>query len=486
MSFNNVKLLNESFLEKAKTTEFEYISESELDRKINECKNKLIAIKEQYEELKSNWKSLCEDAEALSLGKHLSGDGMLSESFNKAIEDLKLDYRDTKATLQAYKDMKNKTLLEAEIRLTPDQLMDPSSTPKFREIAKEADDAEKERIANKAKYDKIAELEAKAPDIIKAIESSDDPFETAFDLLVPESGKCETLAGEMIRAMMRLLYRDYNDGDLFYEGYGLETAAPAASFLMENGYWDQFEEIMNKELRDDQYTKALEAIADKLVDDILDLEFLASINEEDMLQSDTSYIEENQPKYDYELYVSDALRDHIEAGHCDSWKLKDYVEEALSWESDTRDAEVETPWSHYDTSVTVTNLTKDGLERLEDIFKHHVDGFWEDLVNELNEEYPSEDDDEDEYEEDNAEDDDEDLDESLKIIPENKLEERKHDSLTSTFLNLWDRAKNSPIATRIKNILGAYGSSDTVEDTFSIASENDKMRMIELASIATR
>ena len=74
----------------------------------------------------------------------------------------------------------------------------------------------------------------------------------------------------------------------------------------------------------------------------------------------------------------------------------------------------------------------------------------------------------------------------MKIIPENKLEERKHDSLTSTFLDLWDRAKNSPIASRIKNILGAYGSSDTVAETFSAASENDKMRMIELASIATR
>lgn len=483
MSFNNIKLLNESFLEKAKTTEFEYISESELDRKINECKNKLIAIKEQYEELKSNWKSLCEDAEALSLGKHLSGDGMLSESFNKAIEDLKLDYRDTKATLQAYKDMKNKTLLEAEIRLTPDQLMDPSSTPKFREIAKEADDAEKERIANKAKYDKIAELEAKAPDIIRAIEDSDDPFETAFDLLVPESGKCETLAGEMVRAMMRLLYRDYNDGDLFYESYGLEVAAPAAAFLMEHGYWDQFEEIMNKELRDDYYTQALEAIKDKLVDDILDLEFLATINEEDMLRSDTSYIEENQPRYEFEIYASDDLIEHIEKGNCDSWRLKDYVEEALSWEPETRDAEIETPWSHHDTTVTVTNLTKDGLDRMEDMFRNSgASRFWEDLVNELNEEFPDEDAEEDDYEDSE----DEDLDEALKIIPENKLEERKHDSLTSTFLNLWDRAKNSPIASRIKNILGAYGSSDTVAETFSAASENDKMRMIELASIATR
>lgn len=483
MSFSNIKMLNESFTVKDKTPDHTYISEIELDRKINECKNKLISIKERYEELKSSWRSLCEDAEALSLGKHLSGDGMLSESFNKAIEDLKLDYRDTKATLQAYKDMKNNTLLEAEIRLSPDQLMDPSSMPKFREIAKEADDAEKERIANKARYDKIAELESKAPDIIRAVEDSDDPFETAFDLLVPESGKCETLAGEMIRAMMRLLYRDYNDGDLFYESYGLEVAAPAASFLMEHGYWDQFEEIMNKELRDDQYTQALEAIKDKLVDDILDLEFLATINEEDMLRSDTSYIEENQPRYDYELYASDDLIEHIEAGHCDSWKLKDYVEEALSWESDTRDAEVETPWSHYDTSVTVNNLTKDGLERLEDIFRNNgASRFWEELVNELNEEFPDEDDEEADYEDSE----DEDLDEALTIIPENKLEESKFDNLTRAFLDLWDRAKNSPIASRIKNILGAYGSSDTVAETFSAASENDKMRMIELASIAIK
>ena len=273
MSFSNIKLLNESFLPKESIQSYEYISEVDIDKRINECVSKLASIKAQYEEIKASWKSLCEDVEALSLGKHISGDGMLSESFNKAIEDLKMDYRDTKATLQAYKDMKNKTLLEADIRLSPDQLMDPSSAPKFREIAKQADDAEKERIANKARYDKIAELEAKAPDIIRAVEDSDDPFETAFDLLVPESGKCETLAGEMIRAMMRLLYRDYNDGDLFYESYGLEVAAPAAAFLMEHGYWDQFEEIMNKELRDDQYTQALEAIKDKLIDDILDLEF---------------------------------------------------------------------------------------------------------------------------------------------------------------------------------------------------------------------
>ena len=53
-----------------------------------------------------------------------------------------------------------------------------------------------------------------------------------FDKLVPGSGAAKTVEGELMRAINRLVYRWYNDGDYFYKGYGAETAGPAHSFLV--------------------------------------------------------------------------------------------------------------------------------------------------------------------------------------------------------------------------------------------------------------
>ena len=58
-------------------------------------------------------------------------------------------------------------------------------------------------------------------------------WDELWDKLVPSSGPCETLEGETMRAMMKIAYRYYNDGDYFYEGYGCETAGPAHAFLVD-------------------------------------------------------------------------------------------------------------------------------------------------------------------------------------------------------------------------------------------------------------
>lgn len=60
---------------------------------------------------------------------------------------------------------------------------------------------------------------------------SEDQLSTLFNKLVPDSGNCDTIEGEMVRAAMRIAYRYYNDGDVYYIGYGCETAGPAVSFL---------------------------------------------------------------------------------------------------------------------------------------------------------------------------------------------------------------------------------------------------------------
>ena len=56
-----------------------------------------------------------------------------------------------------------------------------------------------------------------------------------FEELVPASSKAESLAGELVRAMARIGYRWYNDGDQVGIGYGRETRNPAARFLIHKG-----------------------------------------------------------------------------------------------------------------------------------------------------------------------------------------------------------------------------------------------------------
>jgi|TARA_R110000765_G_scaffold123904_1_gene220941 hypothetical protein len=51
--------------------------------------------------------------------------------------------------------------------------------------------------------------------------------------LVPGAGKADTMEGEMLRAINRIVYRWYNDGDEYHTGYGTETAGPAHAFLVD-------------------------------------------------------------------------------------------------------------------------------------------------------------------------------------------------------------------------------------------------------------
>lgn len=62
--------------------------------------------------------------------------------------------------------------------------------------------------------------------------SLSDRFDILFNHLVPRSGRSGTLQGEVIRAASKIIYRWYNDGDKFYQGYGVETCGKPISFLL--------------------------------------------------------------------------------------------------------------------------------------------------------------------------------------------------------------------------------------------------------------
>ena len=52
-----------------------------------------------------------------------------------------------------------------------------------------------------------------------------------FQELVPAYGKATTVAGEIVRAINRIAYRNFNDGDHLGIGYGRETVNPAGRYL---------------------------------------------------------------------------------------------------------------------------------------------------------------------------------------------------------------------------------------------------------------
>lgn len=76
---------------------------------------------------------------------------------------------------------------------------------------------------------------ADCADFIQALvesESAEKHIQALFRELVPASGKANTVAGEIIRAISRISYRNWNDGDHIGVGYGKETCNPAARYLM--------------------------------------------------------------------------------------------------------------------------------------------------------------------------------------------------------------------------------------------------------------
>ena len=59
-------------------------------------------------------------------------------------------------------------------------------------------------------------------------------FEALFDQYVPDQGHADTVGGELIRAVNKIVYRYYNDGDRVGVDYGNETCNPAARFIETN------------------------------------------------------------------------------------------------------------------------------------------------------------------------------------------------------------------------------------------------------------
>ena len=225
-----------------------------------------------------------------------------------------------------------------------------------------------ERRADKA--GRLQEVNDILDEMDNAVRSGEyrDNIAYLFAKFVPAQGKADTVAGEVLRAMMRILYRDWNDGDVFYTGYGKETCGPCAAYVAETipHLEDSFIDIAEGGLEDDHYTSAITDIADAIVDYLLsNKDLFIKKNTDDCLSWPEDMFDEYAPKYAFDVEVIDDVQKHIDA-HDISWEdFREWIENIVECDINCRGAYLN---ARARDAFVIENLDKDAYELLENDF----------------------------------------------------------------------------------------------------------------------
>jgi hypothetical protein len=139
----------------------------------------------------------------------------------------------------------------------------------------------------------------------KELEDRNEPL---YDKLVPGQGDAETVEGEMLRAINRIVYRFYNDGDKYFEGYGTETAGPAHSFLINANHplKSAMIKLFDEPSGDNSYERMLKDILDMILDYIESRQGKYTKNTlGGMFNYEPEFEEDEEDEDDYDYYDDD-------------------------------------------------------------------------------------------------------------------------------------------------------------------------------------
>lgn len=127
-----------------------------------------------------------------------------------------------------------------------------------------------------------------------------EKIDELFERLVPDTGKADTVAGEIVRAVSRIGFRWNNDGDRIGTGYGRETCNPAARYLIakaDDKVIDIIYDMWGANMTDSEYDDCLQELCAAVLnylDNSPELE--ATPNTEDMFDYRDKY--EDVDEYD--------------------------------------------------------------------------------------------------------------------------------------------------------------------------------------------
>jgi len=129
----------------------------------------------------------------------------------------------------------------------------------------------------------------------KELEDRNEPL---YDELVAGSGKSDTVEGEMLRAINRIVYRYYNDGDEYHTGYGTETAGPAHSYLVNANH--PLRSLVSTLFKNGtNYEQTIKDVLDAILDHIESRRGKYTPNSEDMYDYEPEFEDEEEDDDDY-------------------------------------------------------------------------------------------------------------------------------------------------------------------------------------------
>ena len=251
-----------------------------------------------------------------------------------------------------------------------------------RETKRKADEAAaKAAKANDIKA-KGAALYQECKEAISDASSDKDKVNALFDVLVPDSGKSDTLAGEIIRAVTRIGYRWYNDGDYFYTGYGLETCGPDAAFLADIIGGDTFDLIVDAtdNIGDEQrYDMFIEDLTHDVLDYVMDNPDIFGVESTYDSRNYTSNtldeIKENSKNMEFEPDVY-GFAEFVDSGII-SWSDVEYwLQELTSYYGGTVDA-----WAR--DRFTIVDIDMDQYDEWENMYEKELDSYISELESEI-------------------------------------------------------------------------------------------------------
>jgi len=132
----------------------------------------------------------------------------------------------------------------------------------------------------------------------KKLENLNNKF---YSELVADSGKSDTVEGEMLRAINKIIYRYYNDGDFYFRGYGAETAGSAHAYLItKTPLKNKLSKIFSEPTIDSMYERELEKALKIILDYIVSQDGNYTKNSIDMLKVPSLYSDDDDDEYEDE------------------------------------------------------------------------------------------------------------------------------------------------------------------------------------------